>query len=78
MAEGKSVGVWGSEESFMEYVLRVLEFIVKASNNALSACKSGSFESCDFALAQLQAAVVDLRSKLQYAREKGYVRFREF
>jgi len=66
------------EESFHEYVLRVLEFINKAAANALSAARSRSYESCDFALAQVVAAATDLRSKINAAREKGVIKFAEF
>lgn len=66
------------EESFHEYVIRVLEFINKAATNALNACRQRSYESCDFALAQLVAAAMDLRSKINAAREKGVIRFAEF
>ncbi|MEM4436595.1 MAG: hypothetical protein QXO22_06555 [Thermosphaera sp.] len=71
--EGKMVA-----ESFHEYVIRVLEFINKAASNALNAAKIRSYESCDFALAQLVAAAMDLRSKINAAREKGVIRFAEF
>ncbi|MEM4846452.1 MAG: hypothetical protein QW794_01675 [Thermosphaera sp.] len=67
-----------AEESFHEYVLRVLEFINKAAANALNAAKARSYESCDFALAQIVAAAMDLRSKINAAREKGVIKFAEF
>jgi len=71
--QGKSV-----EESFHEYVMRVLEFINRAASNALNACRARNYESCDFALAQVMAAATDLRSKINAARERGIVKFAEF
>jgi len=67
-----------SEESFHEYVIRVLEFINKAAANALNACRQHSYESCDFALAQVVAAAMDLRNKIHAARERGVIKFAEF
>ncbi|MEM0061354.1 MAG: hypothetical protein QW726_05435 [Fervidicoccaceae archaeon] len=78
MSESGSQEKRSAAESFHEYTIRVLEFINRAASNALAAAKSGNYESCDFALAQVIAAAMDLRSKINAAREKGVIRFAEF